>query len=312
MTNLKLETEQNLANQIIQLEKKILSLLYTFDDIKHLVENVENTPRKHNANSIEKMEEALFVLKTTENIASHKKQIRKLDILFKRAEELRWELALSAEHIAKIEARRMSSYQLSQEDLEQEGILGLLEAAKRYDPEKNIRFTTYARWWVRAQMTRCIENTGRLVRIPGGAIEQIRNLQRLIETYKSHNKEVDLDVLATELGISRKRTEFLLSQQGTISMDNEDTDGRSFSDTLPNQDPSLEEYLIKEEALQLIQEKFTEHLDKREQFILTHHFGLDENPKQTMREIGEQISLSKERVRQIEAKAISKLQELFL
>ena len=72
-----------------------------------------------------------------------------------------------------------------------------------------------------------------------------------------------------------------------------------------------EDELEQQEALQLIHTKFTDYLDSREQYILIHHFGLDGNPKQTMREIGEHISLSKERVRQIEFKAIERLRHLF-
>ena len=90
---------------------------------------------------------------------------------------------MSAEHIAKIESNKMSGRSMNLKTFCKKRYIGLLEAAKRYDPEREIRFTTYARWWVRAQITRCIENTGRLIRIPGGAIEQTRNLQTVIEQY---------------------------------------------------------------------------------------------------------------------------------
>ena len=161
-------------------------------------------------------------------------------------------------------------------------------------------------------MARCIENTGRLVRIPGGAIEQLRNLQRLIEEQKNNSEKIDIKELAKQLSISRKRAELLLSLQGSVSLDAEDDEGRSFSEVLPYNEATLEDQLIRKEAQKLLQEQFSSFLDEREQYILINHFGLDDHPKKTMREIGEEISLSKERVRQIEAKAILKLQEIFV
>ena len=218
---------------------------------------------------------------------------------------------MSAEHIAKIESNKMSGRSMHSEDLLQEGYIGLLEAAKRYDPEREIRFTTYARWWVRAQITRCIENTGRLIRIPGGAIEQTRNLLTVMEQYINEGKEYNLEEIANGLGMSFKRANMLLKQQSAISLDSEDPEGNALMDTIPSDVDIAKNELEQSEALNIIQNKFTDFLDSREQYILIHHFGLDGNPKQTMREIGEHISLSKERVRQIECKAIERLRYLF-
>ena len=103
----------------------------------------------------------------------------------------------------------------------------------------------------------------------------------------------------------------LLKQQSAISLDAEDPEGNALMDTIPSDSEIAEDELEHSEALKIIQDRFTEYLDSREQYILIHHFGLDGNPKQTMREIGEHISLSKERVRQIEVKAIARLRHLF-
>ena len=97
------------------------------------------------------------------------------------AESLRWQLAMSAMRIARGEARKLACSLMAEEDLVQEGYIGLLRAARRFDPDRGIRFTTYARWWVRAQMTRALETAGRMVRLPGGAVEQLRSLQRAME-----------------------------------------------------------------------------------------------------------------------------------
>ena len=85
---------------------------------------------------------------------------------------------MSGRRIAHGEARKLAGPFMDEEDLVQEGYIGLLRAAKRFDPDRGIRFSTYARWWVRAQMTRAIDHTGRPVRLPGCAVEQTRNLRK--------------------------------------------------------------------------------------------------------------------------------------
>jgi RNA polymerase sigma factor (sigma-70 family) len=314
MTKIKmtLHDEQLLANKIIDLEKSLESILLTISDFSELVTELSLRPRKHNADRIQNFIECVDLLKERSQVNTNMKPLaRKASRLQSQADDLRWELAMSAEHIAKIESNKMSGRSMHSEDLLQEGYIGLLEAAKRYDPEREIRFTTYARWWVRAQITRCIENTGRLIRIPGGAIEQTRNLLTVMEQYINEGKEYNLEEIANGLGMSFKRANMLLKQQSAISLDSEDPEGNALMDTIPSDVDIAENELQQSEALNIIQTKFTDFLDSREQYILIHHFGLDGNPKQTMREIGEHISLSKERVRQIECKAIERLRHLF-
>lgn len=307
-----LQSEQLLAGQIIESERQLESILVQIEDFREKIQELSIRPRKHNADRIFHFIECVDILKERSQINTDLKPLaRKVSRLQSQADDLRWELAMSAEHIAKIESNKMSGRSMHSEDLLQEGYIGLLEAAKRYDPEREIRFTTYARWWVRAQITRCIENTGRLIRIPGGAIEQTRNLLTVIEQYINEGTEYNLEKIANGLGMSFKRANMLLKQQSAISLDAEDPEGNALMDTIPSDSEIAEDELEHSEALKIIQDRFTEYLDSREQYILIHHFGLDGNPKQTMREIGEHISLSKERVRQIEVKAIARLRHLF-
>lgn len=307
-----LQLEQELALKIIALEDKLEKTLLTVADFQETLLEVQDQPRKHNAERIMRFGSCVELLKERSRMDKSLRPLyRESSRLQSKGDDLRWELAMSAEHIAKIESNKMSGRSMQSEDLLQEGYIGLLEAAKRFDPEKEIRFTTYARWWVRAQITRCIENTGRLIRIPGGAIEQTRNLQTVIEQYINDGKEYNLEEIAGSLGMSLKRANMLLKQQSAISLDAEDVEGNALMDTLPSDVSVAEDTLEHQEALQLIHKKFSDYLDSREQYILIHHFGLDGNPKQTMREIGEHISLSKERVRQIEYKAIERLRHLF-
>ena len=226
-------------------------------------------------------------------------------------EKYLWELALSAEHLTIIEAKKRAHFSLKEEDLIQEGYIGLLEAAKRFDPEKNIRFSTYARWWVRAQMNRAQEKTGRLIRLPGGAVEQTRNLRQVLNQFSAESKNIDLEEVAEIVGISKRRATLLLQQEAAVSMDNVGPDGLNLNDRIAAQDSTPYETVMYKQALKLLQEQFEDYLDKREQFVLINYFGLhNDNPK-TMKSIGEEIVLSRERVRQIKGKALLKLKEMF-
>ena len=191
----------------------------------------------------------------------------------------------------------------------QEGYIGLLRAARRYDPDRGIRFTTYARWWVRAQMTRALETAGRMVRLPGGAVEQLRNLQRIMERMDLAGVAYSLEDVAAEIGIDKSRAELLLSHRGIVSIDQPDDDGLKVGDRLPTSgervDPHDNASLIQE--ITQMHDALDRVLDERERYILTEHFGLNGRNARTMADIGKTMGLSRERVRQIECAALRRL-----
>lgn len=230
-----------------------------------------------------------------------------------KAEALRWTLAQGSVRVVTGEANKLPTTYLSREDLIQEGQIGLLNAARRFDPDRGYRFTTYARWWVRAAMTRAIETTGRIVRLPGGAVEQARNLHRLLDEAKEARVEVTIEEIAEMAGVDADRARFLLAQVNAIY----------FADARGDEPVAhSEEYLLAsawgvdldEQAEAMEAQPDIERLrlalaglDERSRDVLERHWGLDGNDPETLQAIGTTWGVSRERTRQIQWSAMEQL-----
>ena len=263
---------------------------------------------------VDRLEAAvLAVWKGHRNDAEYKVQARAARQAWAEVEAIRWELAMSGRRIAHGEARKLAGPFMDEADLVQEGYIGLLRAAKRFDPDRGIRFSTYARWWVRAQMTRAIDHTGRPVRLPGCAVEQTRNLRKAMKRFEDLGMDYSIADLADEVGIDKKRAEFLLSQGQTVSMDQPVDDGpraRSLEHFLADEtalDPDSE--AIHAQELRRMLEAFHDVLSDRHRYVLTRRYGLEDNQHRTLSQVGKGMNLSRERVRQIEREALTRLRE---
>lgn len=266
------------------------------------------------AGMVDRLEAAIeAVWQESQRNAEVRPQARTAKEAWAEAEAIRWQLAMSGRRIAHGEARKLAGPFMDEADLVQEGYIGLLRAAKRFDPDRNIRFSTYARWWVRAQMTRAIDHTGRPVRLPGCAVEQTRNLRKAMKRFEDLGVEYSVGDLAGEVGVDDKRAEFLLSQGQTVSLDAPVDDGprsRSLEDFLSDEeaiDPDQE--AIHAQEIRRMLQAFDDVLSERHRYVLTRRYGLEDNVFRTLSQVGKGMSLSRERVRQIEREALMRLRE---
>ncbi len=197
-------------------------------------------------------------------------------------------------------------------DLIQEGNLGLMKAVEKYEYQRGFRFSTYATWWIRQTITRAIADQGRTIRVPVHMVDRIRQLYRTThEMEQKLGRLPTTDELAENLGVVPNKVDWMmrvswlpLSLESPINEDEDDSELGMFVEDQITPTPIQSAYT------KLLKEKVEEVLDTlppRESRILRLRFGLEDGKNYTLEEVGEKFGLTRERIRQIESKALRRL-----
>ena len=194
-------------------------------------------------------------------------------------------------------------------DLVQEGLIGLLDAAKRFEPDRDNRFATYARWWARAHMTRAID-LARLVHLSAGASEQLRNLRKQIRLHDMAGASWTINDLATELGMDVERARTLLGVGAGQSLDetSEDGDAPTGTQLADESRPPPDETVAQNEEVDRLRSALKTALPDRQRHIVMNRYGIGREAR-TLTEIARGMKLSRERVRQLERDSLDLLRD---
>lgn len=208
-------------------------------------------------------------------------------------------------------AKHYTGHGMSLMDLIQEGSLGLIRAVEKYDYKKGFRFSTYATWWIRQSITRAIADQGRTIRIPVHMVENINKVNRSArDLVQKLGRDPTPDELAkeTHMPVERIREIQRISRE-PVSMetpvgDEEDSSLGDFirDDTTPHPADEAARTMLREQIREILSD-----LTEREQQVLRLRYGLDDDRSRTLEEVGKQLNVTRERIRQIEAKALRKL-----
>lgn len=298
------------------------------EDILFEEQPEENTPEKINEFSEEEPRTFNSIVKEDDILQMYLKDIGKIKLLKGEEEKILGKEILSGEKTeAKIAKRKLIQANLRLVvsiakkyagqgvlfmDLVQEGSLGLIKAAEKFDYTKNCKFSTYATWWIKQSIIRAISNNARTIRIPIHMADKIRKYKKLYSelSYKLNREPKDIE-LAEAMGLSIKNIITIKRAilKEPISLETPVTDDLCVGDYIEDTSYKSPDYVTNTNTMEKQVAKLIETLPDREKQIINCRFGIGGEPPYTLEELGNKMGYSKERIRQLETVAINRIRE---
>ena len=208
-------------------------------------------------------------------------------------------------------AKRYMNNGLSFEDLIQEGNIGLMKAVEKFDVSKGFKFSTYATWWIRQSITRALAEQSRTIRIPVHMVESINKMKKFETSFsREFERDPSYEEIANALGVNIERVrEYKKADQDVMSLDapvaeEKDT---TLSEFIVDDEINLEDEALSKINLKNLIDIMGEALNEREAMVLILRFGLKDGQQRTLEQVGRIFDVTRERIRQIEGKALRKL-----
>jgi len=248
-----------------------------------------------------------------ESRATLARRLQRLSILQDRYDKAKRDLAAGNLRLVVSIAKRYRNRGMSFLDLIQEGNAGLMRAVDKFEHARGFKFSTYATWWIRQAITRAIADQSRTIRVPVHMIDTMTRMRNLIREFaQEHGREPSVEEIAERSGISHEEalTVWRMSRQpSSLDQPTSDDDSPGFGDIVEDHREDDPLRGIHQQALKQSISRALEGLSYREREILRLRFGLADGYSYTLEEVGSIFSVTRERVRQIEAKAVQKLRD---
>jgi RNA polymerase primary sigma factor len=207
-------------------------------------------------------------------------------------------------------AKQYQNQGLSLPDLINEGNLGLIKAAQKFDETRGFKFISYAVWWIRQSIMQAIAEQSRIVRLPLNQVGSVSRINRILNKFEQENeRHPSINEIAEEIDMPEKKIAYAMKiNTKHISVDAPFSDGEESSllDILPNQDSPAADDELEQQSLRDEVQRTLDMLGEKEREIVEAFFGISQ-PEMTLEEIGDKYGLTRERVRQIKEKAVRKL-----
>ncbi len=297
-------------------EKKIVANLISINLNLNQLKKIANTAKRYiniKKSSTDLDHENPNLLNEENDLATIRKSLKKLKKGKKIKQEAKYRLVESNLRLVVSIARRyINPAGLQFLDLIQEGNIGLMKAAEKFEYNKGYKFSTYATWWIRQSISRALINQSKMIRIP---VHMTESVDRIVKASKKFVQQFGREPISNEIADKTKMSVREVSKilqicRQPISLDLPTGDNESLLDSLEcHEASSTIEIIEMKELKQMIKDALIV-LDPREESVVKMRFGLDEQKEHTLEEVGKKFNVTRERVRQIEIKAIGKLKKL--